>query len=361
MKMELAENIRRFRKARGLTQEQLSEALGVTAGAVYKWETGRSTPEIGLIMEMADFFETSVDVLLGYSMQSNAIPDIVARIQALRRKKAYSEAFAEVEKALRKYPNDFRIVYHCAVLYQLAGVEAGDCSASRKAIALLERSLLLLSQNTDPAVSEFSIRTDIAESCLALGQTEKGLELLKENNLGGIHNARIGYAYSAELQKFGEAAPYLAHAFMDCCQKLIQAMVGYANLCAGQRNAQAVFDTLTWLIGFLDSIKADRDRVTFIDKLRAAILAQCAAAALQLGREAEAGQYLREAYIWAERFDAAPVYGMQGIRFCLDEGTRAVAYDNMGSSAMAAVEKSIREGGSAAQLQHLWEELKNEP
>ena len=35
MKMMLAENIRAFRKERSLTQEQLSEALGVTAGAVY--------------------------------------------------------------------------------------------------------------------------------------------------------------------------------------------------------------------------------------------------------------------------------------------------------------------------------------
>ena len=38
MKMMLAENIRAFRRERSLTQEQLSEALGVTAGAVYKWE-----------------------------------------------------------------------------------------------------------------------------------------------------------------------------------------------------------------------------------------------------------------------------------------------------------------------------------
>ena len=66
MKMALAENIRRFRKERSLTQEQLSEVLGVTAGAVYKWESGLSVPDIQLIMEMADLFDTSVDVLLGY-------------------------------------------------------------------------------------------------------------------------------------------------------------------------------------------------------------------------------------------------------------------------------------------------------
>ena len=42
MKMMLAENIRAFRRERSLTQEQLSEALGVTAGAVYKSVSRRS-------------------------------------------------------------------------------------------------------------------------------------------------------------------------------------------------------------------------------------------------------------------------------------------------------------------------------
>ena len=37
MEIRLAENIRAFRKVRGLTQEQLAEVMGVTVGAVYKW------------------------------------------------------------------------------------------------------------------------------------------------------------------------------------------------------------------------------------------------------------------------------------------------------------------------------------
>lgn len=36
--MNIADNIKRLRKERLLTQEQLSEALGITVGAVYKWE-----------------------------------------------------------------------------------------------------------------------------------------------------------------------------------------------------------------------------------------------------------------------------------------------------------------------------------
>ena len=49
MKPALSENIRSFRKQRKLTQEQLAEVLGVTTGAVYKWESGLSYPELGFV------------------------------------------------------------------------------------------------------------------------------------------------------------------------------------------------------------------------------------------------------------------------------------------------------------------------
>lgn len=42
MKLSLAENIYRLRKANNLTQEQLAEALGVSFAAVSKWERGVS-------------------------------------------------------------------------------------------------------------------------------------------------------------------------------------------------------------------------------------------------------------------------------------------------------------------------------
>ena len=45
MEIELSENTRTFRKQRSLTREQLAEALGVTPGAVFKWEAKLSAPE----------------------------------------------------------------------------------------------------------------------------------------------------------------------------------------------------------------------------------------------------------------------------------------------------------------------------
>ena len=73
MEIRLGKNIRAFSKQRSLTQEQLAEVLGVSTGAVYKWEADLSIPELGMILEMADFFDTSVDVLLGYEMRDNRL------------------------------------------------------------------------------------------------------------------------------------------------------------------------------------------------------------------------------------------------------------------------------------------------
>ena len=82
MKLSLAENIRMFRKQKKMTQEKLAEALGVTVGAVYKWESGLSQPELGMLVELADFFDISVDVLIGYRTKDNRMEAMLERINA---------------------------------------------------------------------------------------------------------------------------------------------------------------------------------------------------------------------------------------------------------------------------------------
>ena len=101
MENKLAENIRAFRKERQLIQEQLAEVLNVTVGAVYKWEAKLSRPEFSLIMEMADFFDTSMDVLLGYEMKDNRVQVVVGRLKEYKLNKA-QRGLVEAEKALKK-------------------------------------------------------------------------------------------------------------------------------------------------------------------------------------------------------------------------------------------------------------------
>lgn len=119
MKINLANSIRKHRKNRKMTQEQLAEALGVSVGAVYKWEAGLSLPELNLIVEIADFFDESVDALLDYDMKDNRQGAIVDRLRTYLNNKDCS-GLSEAEKALKKYPHSFDVVYESAQLYRLS-------------------------------------------------------------------------------------------------------------------------------------------------------------------------------------------------------------------------------------------------
>ena len=98
MKVKLSENIKKFRKDRKMTQEQLAEAMGVSVSAVYKWESNQCMPEINLILEMADLFNTSTDVLLGYEWRNNNAETVLDRIVTLTKEATYDEAATEAER-----------------------------------------------------------------------------------------------------------------------------------------------------------------------------------------------------------------------------------------------------------------------
>lgn len=62
--MEFGEKLQALRKSRGLTQEELAEALFVSRTAVSKWESGRGYPSIDSLKELSGFFSVSIDDLL---------------------------------------------------------------------------------------------------------------------------------------------------------------------------------------------------------------------------------------------------------------------------------------------------------
>ena len=57
MKLKLHENIKRLRKEKNLTQDKLAEILGVTVGAVARWENENNTPDIVMLTTIATFFD----------------------------------------------------------------------------------------------------------------------------------------------------------------------------------------------------------------------------------------------------------------------------------------------------------------
>lgn len=62
--MEFNEKLQELRKNKGLTQEELAEALYVSRTAISKWESGRGYPNIDSLKEISNYFSVSIDDLL---------------------------------------------------------------------------------------------------------------------------------------------------------------------------------------------------------------------------------------------------------------------------------------------------------
>ena len=62
--MEFCEKLQELRKNKGITQEELAEALYVSRTAVSKWESGRGYPSIDSLKDISKFFSVSIDDLL---------------------------------------------------------------------------------------------------------------------------------------------------------------------------------------------------------------------------------------------------------------------------------------------------------
>lgn len=362
MELKIAENIKALRKQHSFTQEQLAEALGVTVGAVYKWEAGLSVPEIKLIMELADLFEISVDVLLGYEQQCGKVENRILRIKQCLREKDFEEAVSEAEKALKKYPNHFEVVYACAMMYMLKFSEDKCENTMIKSNELFQTAISLLYQNTNHSIHEATIQNYMAGNYLLAQKTEQGLEILKQNNVCNINSSLIGYIYAVNLKQPALARPYLLRAFSDMLNHTIRTMAGMTFMYAHQKDETGL-EAAKWLCEFFDSLKEDKNRMAFTDKFKAVLLAWCAVWEAGNHRMEEAREYTKNAFQLAQQFDAAPIYSMQGIKFLKGGDAEGVSYDDIGKTAMEAVENFVFSETEQSEAQKyvkgIWEEMKH--
>ena len=136
--------IRRLRKERNLTQEELAEQLNISAPAISKWENDTTMPDISQIVPLASIFEVSTDV--GYLLQ--ALEDNAARLgTAYHQNGQYHEAIAVLEAVF----DIMKAVFKQERPAPFHDFDSGDC-------------YLLL-----------------ARSYLALGETNKALDMLEDS------------------------------------------------------------------------------------------------------------------------------------------------------------------------------------
>ena len=354
MESRLAENIRKFRKERKLTQEQLAEVMGVTTGAVYKWESGMSVPELNLIMELADFFDISVDVLLGYKMKDNRLDTTIERLSMYCRTND-PKALTEAEKALKKYPNSFKLICHCASVYLVFGIGSHDKTEVHRALELLEQALLLLPQNTDPEISELTIYGQMSDAYYLLGDYDKALDLMKKHNVNTIFSDDIGLTLAVFMNKPEEAEPYLAQALLNSFCSMTNTVMGLAYLFRAKKNYSKAEEILNFGLDLTARLKPN-DKTGYLDKTLTILQLIKADICLKTGRKEDASQCVEAARKLAENFDRSMDYSANMTRFVTISDSSSI-HDGLGLTAKESTEHLIALLKND-ELAHMWENKK---
>lgn len=352
MQSELAKNIRKYRLALGMTQERLAEAMNVTVGAVYKWEAGRSAPDVHLVMEMADLFELSVDALLGYQTRPSDRTHMVERLAEHAKSSHPADGLDDARKALQKYPNDFQVVHACARLYLTLGFQKHDEDALRVSLRLHERACLLIGQNTDPDISTLSLRIAMANLHLTLGAFDQALSLLTRENPNHINDALIAQTLCLSGRK-DEALAYLSQAVIDSVLTQSQIVNTYINM----DDAQGSLTMLDWILSTIRILRKPGLRSP-LDRHEAMYEAARGQFLLGLGRRDEALACLRKAHQVAQWFDEAPCYQVNTLRF-VQESETATFLDGLGETALQALRHYVEQQEDAA-FSKLWKEIDHE-
>ena len=198
----IAENLRKLRKAKDLTQEEVAEMLNVSPQSVSKWERGDTLPDITLLPSLANLHKVSVDAIIGMDKINGRQTknDVFAICYKHLREGAIDAAIDGFREALKMFPNDEDYLSYYAMSLALVG----DSEKLSKAIALCERIL-------DDGVGLKTCHTTRAALCMMYqkaGEKAKAIECAR--NLPHLRESRE--IVTAELEKepsVGEIDAYL--------------------------------------------------------------------------------------------------------------------------------------------------------
>ena len=175
--MSIGSTIKRLRREREITQEELAEYLGITSRAVSQWECDRTAPDISQIPALCHIFEVSSDTLLGIDIEkkNDEIEKYLAEAAELGYKSKRTERTMLLREANKKFPRDYKIM--CKLADSLV------CEYSRKGIKeygeVYELCNRILAECTDSNTRYEAIGT-LGTAYVYAGKRDEMLKLAEE-------------------------------------------------------------------------------------------------------------------------------------------------------------------------------------
>ncbi len=207
MNLSIGENVKRKRLERDLTQEELAIHIGISAQSVSKWERGDGYPDIEMLPALANYFNISVDELLGTSIteKTEKYNRINKIWKANNNDGVHKENVDLMREALRKFPNDALLLVQLSTsLEKLDGTQEEKDRYLRESIAVQEQ---ILNYCEDCEVRSATLY-NICFAYWKIGEREKAVEQAKKlpNLYKARENALVYFLDHEEKQKTAKDA-----------------------------------------------------------------------------------------------------------------------------------------------------------
>lgn len=144
MNISIGEKLKNLRKSKDITQEMLADFLGVSFQTISKWERGECFPDIIMLPSLANFFEVTIDELMGMNeiRSKQYLDDIYMLAHEYEGNGKYQDATDVLRKAIKTFPNNYSLLSELALSLAFQGLDAYEKSANvKEAIELCERVL----------------------------------------------------------------------------------------------------------------------------------------------------------------------------------------------------------------------------
>lgn len=226
MEPKLGKKIASFRKAKGMTQEQLATALGISTPAVSKWETDSSYPDITLLCPLARTLGTNVDTLLQFeeTISEKQIEEKINEIVETARIKDVWTADELLQKLLHQYPSSTLLKYYAAVALDTFRIFQPLVSEEQTKKWVRQKKELLQTVYTDKASAYWqSAVVNLAVMRIDEGELDAAEEMLKELP---EHNSDPTMAWIQLYLKREEATKAL-----EITQKRLYVLVSHIQSC----------------------------------------------------------------------------------------------------------------------------------
>lgn len=175
MKLSIGENIKLFRKAKDITQEQLAEMLNVSSQSVSRWELDICYPDMELLPMLAEIFEITVDKLLGVDniAEKKKVDEYLNRFQIAINQGKIDECILIAREGVAEYPNNYTLLNKLMYALFVSGDDTGNISNWKENMEKYDAEITSLGERIMKYCPDQKIRLE-AISRLAFNHCEQG-------------------------------------------------------------------------------------------------------------------------------------------------------------------------------------------